>query len=221
MPLKPAWGRRGWKWANSEKTIESQRQRDLTWHELRKQKQTRPPETQRQSIRRRMKERASLAGASGWLRLFNALINPLLKAMQRVSGFVLWPRDYSGINKGWAGNMEEIPPPLLCCLAIRQEAEMTCSKKHVSVKPCRFKRVKWTLEHTCTVSVVHVRKQKIQVTRQQSTHVWLFILWWLHQCVHTGHTEYKKVFTPLGSLCVFRDANNNYFYYRLISQLFS
>lgn len=58
-----------------------------------------------------MKERASLAGASGWLRLFNALINPLLKAMQRVSGFVLWPRDYSAINKGWAGNIDEIPPP--------------------------------------------------------------------------------------------------------------
>lgn len=49
---------------------------------------------------RRMKERASLAGASGRLRLFNALINPLLKAMQRVSGFVLWPRDYLAINEG-------------------------------------------------------------------------------------------------------------------------
>lgn len=60
-----------------------------------------------------MKERASLAGASRWLRLFNALINPLLKAKQRVSGFVLWPRDYSGINKGWAGNIDEIPPPPL------------------------------------------------------------------------------------------------------------
>lgn len=69
-------------------------------------------ETQRQSIKRGMKERASLAGASGWLRLFNALINPLLKAKQGVSGFVLWPRDYSGINKGWAGNIDEIPPPL-------------------------------------------------------------------------------------------------------------
>lgn len=104
---------RVWKWANSEKTIENQRQRDLTWHELRKQRQTKLFETQRQSIRRRMKERASLAGASGWLQLFNALINPLLKAKQRVSGFVLWPRDYSGINKGWAGNIDEIPPPPL------------------------------------------------------------------------------------------------------------
>lgn len=83
-------------------------------HVTRKPRQTRLTETQRQSIRRRMKERASLAGASGWLRLFNALINPLLKAMQRVSGFVLWPRDYSGINKGWAGNIDEIPPPPLC-----------------------------------------------------------------------------------------------------------
>lgn len=34
--------------------------------------------------------------------------------MQRVSGFVLWPRDYAAINKGWAGNKAEIPPPLLC-----------------------------------------------------------------------------------------------------------
>lgn len=121
VPLKPAWEQREWKWANSEKTIENQRERDLTWHRLRKQKMTRPTETQRQSIRRRMKERASLAGASGWLWLFNALINPLLKAMQSVSGFVLWPRDYSAINKGWAGNIEEIPPPLLCSLAVSQQ----------------------------------------------------------------------------------------------------
>lgn len=104
---------REWKWANSEKTIENQRQRDLAWHDLRKQRQKRPSETQRQSISRRRKERASLAGASGWLQLFNALINPLLKAKQRVSGFVLWPCDYSGINKGWAGNTDEIS---LCLL---------------------------------------------------------------------------------------------------------
>lgn len=51
-------------------------------------------------ISRRIKERASLAGASGRLWLFNALINPLLKAMQRVSGFVRWACDYSAINKG-------------------------------------------------------------------------------------------------------------------------
>lgn len=49
-------------------------------------------ETQRQSMGRKMKESASLAGASGWLQLFNALLNPLLKAKHRVSGFVLWPR---------------------------------------------------------------------------------------------------------------------------------
>lgn len=96
-----------WKWVNSKKTIETERSH-MT------QAETKPLETQRQSIRRRMKERASLAGASGWLRLFNALINPLLKAKQRVSGFVLWPCDYSGINKGWAGNIDEIPPPLFC-----------------------------------------------------------------------------------------------------------
>lgn len=127
------------KWANSEKTIANQRQRDLTWHEPREQRQTKLFETQRQSIRRRMKERASLAGASGWLWLFNALINPLLKAKQRVSGFVLWPRDYSGINKGWAGNIDEIPPPPLC-LALwlfsnQAGGRDDMQKKYVSVKP--------------------------------------------------------------------------------------
>ena len=40
--------------------------------------------------------------AEDWpfLLLFNALINPLLKAILGVSGFVLWPCDYSAINKG-------------------------------------------------------------------------------------------------------------------------
>lgn len=57
----------------------------------RKLRQMEAPETQRQRMGRKMKERASLAGASGWLQLFSALINPLLKAKQRVSGFVLWP----------------------------------------------------------------------------------------------------------------------------------
>lgn len=33
--------------------------------------------------------------------------------MQRVSGFVPWPCDYSAINKGWEGNIDEIPPPML------------------------------------------------------------------------------------------------------------
>lgn len=65
--------------------------RVLSHEEWRKRRQMKASETQRQSMGRKMKERASLAGASGWLQLFNALINPLLKAKQRVSGFVLWP----------------------------------------------------------------------------------------------------------------------------------
>lgn len=63
----------------------------LSHEERRKLRQMKASEAQRQWMGRKMKERASLAGASGWLQLFNALINPLLKAKQRVSGFVLWP----------------------------------------------------------------------------------------------------------------------------------
>ena len=140
-------------------------------HVMRKPRQTRLTETQRQSIRRRMKERASLAGASGWLRPFNALINPLLKAMQRVSGFVLWPRDYSGINKGWAGNIDEIPPPLLCFAlwlfsnkaADRDDMQQEmCQHETRLVYTCGY--VRRTLANTCTVCNVHVQIQKTCVT---------------------------------------------------------
>lgn len=63
----------------------------LSDEERRKTRKMKASEAQRESAGRKMKESASLAGASGWLQLFNALINPLLKAKQRLSGFVLWP----------------------------------------------------------------------------------------------------------------------------------
>lgn len=95
------------------------RQRDLTWHELRAGADESDWETKTVD-QGENEDRDSLAGASGWLQLFNALINPLLKAKQRVSGFVLWPCDYPAINKEWAGNTDEIPPPLLRSLAVQQ-----------------------------------------------------------------------------------------------------
>lgn len=78
--------------------------------------------------------------------------------MQRVSGFVLWPRDYSGINKGWAGNIDEIPPPLLCSVLwlfsnkagdrddMQQEI---CQGKTMLVH--MSEHVKQTLGNTCTL----------------------------------------------------------------------
>ena len=128
-------------------------------------------ETQRQSIKRGMKERASLAGASGWLRLFNALINPLLKAKQGVSGFVLWPRDYSGINKGWAGNIDEIPPPLtrFAPLLFSNEAEMSCWKKYVSMKPRLRDWAELMQEHTCIVHMLCMCRYKQSKWRDDAT----------------------------------------------------
>lgn len=141
----------------------------------------RPPETQRQSIRRRMEERASLAGAFGWLRLFNALINPLLKAMQRVSGFVLWPCDYSGINKGWAGNIDEIPPPLLG-FALWLFSNQAGDRDDMQLQICRHTNkawvhewARWTFENTCSACVVHVRIQKTPCDKTTVDALWLFI----------------------------------------------
>lgn len=192
------------KWANSEKTIANQRQRDLTWHELREQRQTKLFETQRQSIRGRMKERASLAGASGWLRLFNALINPLLKAKQRVSGFVLWPRDYSGINKGWAGNTDEIPPPPLC-LALWLFSNQAGGRDDMQKEICqretthvRAGMLNERLKNTCMVqmSCMHGH-QETQVTRWQAMCARLFIVWWPRRGGCTGCTEPGKSINPL------------------------
>lgn len=91
--------------------------------------------------------------------------------MQRVSGFVLWPRDYSGINKGWAGNIDEIPPPPLCFAlwlfsnkaADRDDTQQEmCQHETRLVYTCGY--VRRTLGNTCTVCNVHVRIQKTGVT---------------------------------------------------------
>ena len=72
----------------------------------------------------RWRQTDNLAGASG--RLFNALINPLLKAIHRVSGFVLQPHEYPDINKGWARSRPDPISPTWrpVCLAMRDETDM-------------------------------------------------------------------------------------------------
>lgn len=126
-----------------------------------------------------MKERASLAGASGWLRLFNALINPLLKAMQRVSGFVLWPCDYSAINKGWAGNIDEIPPPLLCS-ALWLFSNMAWDRDDMQLKICERKSCWYTWvsvwdEHFKfhVQNVLHVSGYNRSEQHENSQYTWL------------------------------------------------
>ncbi len=59
--------------------------------------------------------------------------------MQRVSGFVLWPRDYSGINKGWAGNIDEILPPPLLCSALRLFSNKAGGRDDMQLEICQRK----------------------------------------------------------------------------------
>lgn len=191
VPLKPARDRREWKWANSEKTIENQISHDMSWENRSSRGRLRHKDCR---SGRRTEESASLAGASGWLRLFNALINPLLKAMQRVSGFVLWPRDYSGINKGWEGNIDEIPPPLLCCALwlfsnkARDRNDMELQICQRQNNACIHDWAWQTLENTCS-----------DVSKNQSDNSQCMLIIHPHPPVNkSGHAVLMKSIHTLG-----------------------